>query len=287
MSYRLENGRKLVRSLATAVNRQLTAAIRQVLTAGPGNPEAVHQVRMHLKKTRAALRLVRSALGERSAALSGALRDIARRLSAGRDEEILLDTFERLTAALPQAGQAGQAGLAGVREWLAQRRAAAMQIDPAERTQWLLALVRLQAALHHWPAACGAAVADGWLASFKRARQCWRALAQHRDPERVHEWRKRVKTHWYHSRLLRAHAPPGSRRRRRQLRKLSVLLGDFHDLAVLCDQMALRPEAFGTPDQVAEFARLAAAEQSRLVDLALALGQELFDRKAPRLPGSH
>ncbi len=282
MSYRLKKGRKLHRSLATAVNRQLTAAARQVLTAGPGNPEAVHQVRMHLKKTRAALRLVRSALGERSAALSGALRDIARRLSAGRDEEILLATFERLTATLPQAGQAGQAG---VREWLAQRRAAAMQIGPVDRIQWLLALVRLQTALHCWPAACGAAVADGWLASFKRARNCWRALAQHRDPEHVHEWRKRVKTHWYQSRLLRAHLPPGSRQRRRQLRKLSILLGDFHDLAVLCDQMALRPEAFGTPDQVAGFARLAAAQQSRLVDLALVLGQEVFDRKPPQLSG--
>lgn len=282
MSYRLKMGPKLTRSLAAAASRQLTGAIRQILTAGPGNPEAVHQVRMHLKKARAVLRLVGSAFDERYAALNRALRDVARLLSAGRDDEILLETFGRLTAALPQDERTE---LAVVNERLARRRAAAMQIRTADRIQWLLALVRLQSALLPWPATGRAALAAGWRAGFKRARKSWLELAHDRDPEHVHEWRKRVKSHWYHARLLRGHTPDGSRQRRRQLRNLSVLLGEFHDLAVLRDQMELRPGDFGGPAQVACFERLAAAEQSRLLDLALVLGGELFDRKPPQLPG--
>ena len=280
VSYRLKKGHKPSRSLASAVNRQVSAAIRQVLTAGPGNPEAVHQVRMHLKKIRAALRLIRSVLGERHEAQTSALRDAARLLSACRDDEVLLATFDRLSAKLPQTERSG---LAAVREGLVERWTAAMQVCPADRVRWLLALIRLRSVLRPWPAVRGAAVASGWTDGFKRARKSWRELAENCHADRVHEWRKRVKTHWYHSRLLRTFTPDASRHRRRQLRDLSDMLGDFHDLELLRDHLASQPEAFGGADPVASFERVADAEQSGLLEKALALGRELFDGKPERI----
>jgi len=276
VSYRLKKGRRLTRSLATVVNRQLSGAIRQVPSAGPGNPEAIHRVRMHLKKSRAALRLVRSTLGERFEAQNAALRDVGRLLSAIRDNEVLLATFDRLTRSLPEAERSG---LAAVRGPLAERRTAAIQVGTAARIQWLLALIRVRSALRPWPAVGGAAVVDGWIDGFKRARKSWREMTQNPHPDRVHEWRKRVKSHWYHARLLRNFTPDASRHRRRQLRDLSVLLGDYHDLALLCEHLAARPEAFGTPAQVAIVERMSAVEQTELLETAIALGRELFGGK--------
>ena len=44
-------------------------------------------------------------------------------------------------------------------------------------------------------------------------------------PEIFHDWRKRVKDHWYHSRLLQGFWPAGIRPHRKAVKELSELLG--------------------------------------------------------------
>jgi CHAD domain-containing protein len=276
MVYRLEKGRKLNRSLKKAVDDQLSGAIRQLLTAGPGNPDGIHQVRKHLKKTRAILRLLRAALEERYQSQNCALRDAARLLSTRRDDEILLEIFDRLTAPLSPEEQER---LALVRARLSERKAVAIRIGAIDRMYVLIMLLRLNAVVRRWPAIRCGTVSKGWKKGFKRARRGWRKVEQSGDPVRVHEWRKRVKIHWYHTRLLQSFAPETLSRRRERLRELSVLLGDFHDLTVLREQMAFRPADFGKPDQVARLDQLAETEQVRLLGKARSLGRELFAQK--------
>ena len=57
-------------------------------------------------------------------------------------------------------------------------------------------------------------------------------LAVTSDAALFHEWRKRVKSHWYHVRLLES-LHSGARARARTLDRLETLLGDAHDLAML------------------------------------------------------
>lgn len=276
MAYRLKKGRKLNRSLKKAVDDQLSGAIRQLLTAGPGNPDGIHQVRTQLKKTRAILRLIRAALEERYQPQNCALRDAARLLSTRRDDEILLETFDRLTAPLPQEECAR---LAIVRARLAERQTVAMCVQAADRIRGLTMLTRMKAAVRKWPDIQNDAVSKGWKKGFRRARRGWMEVEQSGEPVRVHEWRKRVKIHWYHTRLLQSFAPETLSRRRDRLRELSVLLGNFHDLTVLREQMAFQPADFGKPDQTAWLDQLAAAEQARLLEAARLLGRELFAQK--------
>jgi CHAD domain-containing protein len=276
MAYRLKKGRKLNRSLKKAADGQLNGAIRQLLTAGTGNPDGIHKVRTHLKKARAALRLIRDALDECYEPQNRAMRDAARRLAASRDDEVLLETFDRLTEPLPQEDRTW---LAQMRGRLVGRQAAALNVRAVDRSRTLIELVRLKAAILRWPAVSVPAVSAGWKTGFKRARKGWREVERNGGPIRVHEWRKRVKTHWYHTRLLQSFAPEMLACREEQLRELSVLLGSFHDIAVLREQMAFQPADFGTPDQVKTLDHLAEAEQSRLLEKALLLGKELFSRK--------
>lgn len=280
MAYRLKKGRKLNRSLKQAVSSQLAGAIRQILTAGPGNPEGVHQVRKHLKKTRAALRLIRTALDERYEPQNRAMRDAARRLSVWRDDEILLGTFDRITAPLSPEEQER---LAPVRARLFERKAAAISVRASDRMYALIMLFRLKAAVRRWPAVGHGTISKGWKKGFQRARQGWQAVEQDADPLRVHEWRKRVKTHWYHTRLLQPFVPEEFRGRREDLRKLSILLGHFHDLTVFRGQLAFQPEVFGTPKQAETLHGLAEAEQSRLLAEALPVGRKMFGHESARL----
>ena len=52
------------------------------------------------------------------------------------------------------------------------------------------------------------------------------------EPAAFHEWRKRVKDHWYQVRLF-ARLPNGPRSRTDTLRRLEQWLGKDHDLATL------------------------------------------------------
>jgi CHAD domain-containing protein len=275
MAYRLQKGRKLNRSLKKAVSRQLTGAIHQLLTAGRENPDGIHEVRKHLKKVRAALRLIRTPLDDRYQPQNDAARDAARCLSTARDDEILPEIFERLTGSLPPEERKG---FASVRVRLNNRQVAAQSIQAADRHRTLLTLIRLNGAVQEWPDVSEEAVRDGWKAGFKRARKAWKEVEQNAEPLRMHAWRKKVKTHWYQTRLLQD-LLPGISPRLEPLRELSVLLGAFHDLAVFREQTEILPADFGTPDQVETLNRLAAAEQSSLLEKALALGKELFNRK--------
>ena len=92
--------------------------------------------------------------------------------------------------------------------------------------------------------------------------------------ERLHEWRKRVKYHRYHCKLLRRRAPELIGARRSVAKALSGLLGDDHDLAVFVRVVAR--EELGDPTLRAVLRDVAAGERRRIQEEAFALGERLF-----------
>ena len=56
----------------------------------------------------------------------------------------------------------------------------------------------------------------------------------------LHDWRKRVKDLWYHERLLAPTCGPTVRGHAKELDRLSDLLGDDHDLALLRHELTRR-----------------------------------------------
>jgi CHAD domain-containing protein len=101
-----------------------------------------------------------------------------------------------------------------------------------------------------------------------------RALA---DPgaENVHRWRKRAKDLWYQLRILEAAWPELLGASVGQAHALADLLGDHHDLAVLAEDLAGRPEAI----EREPFQRAIGRRQDELLSTAAALGQRLYAEK--------
>jgi CHAD domain-containing protein len=86
--------RKPLQELRGIVEQQLACALEELRRANGAN---VHGARKQLKKARAMLRLLRSALGEEIYEKeNAALRDAARPISGLRDSEVLPTTFSKM-----------------------------------------------------------------------------------------------------------------------------------------------------------------------------------------------
>ena len=64
---------------------------------------------------------------------------------------------------------------------------------------------------------------------------------KHPLPENYHEWRKRVKDHWYHVRLLEGFGTLGCGSYEKSLKELETLLGEDHNLVVLREKCKRSP----------------------------------------------
>jgi hypothetical protein len=91
----------------------------------------------------------------------------------------------------------------------------------------------------------------------------------------VHEWRKRSKDLWYHLRIVSTAWPEVLESVADQAHKLSDLLGDHHDLAVLAEDAAGRPASLMDGAQPRLIAAIRKRQKKLLAD-ALTLGTRLY-----------
>ena len=221
----------------------------------------VHEVRKRLKELRAITDLLRARLPHHGREERTDFRNAGRRLAGARDAEAALEAFDNL----------GTTDFAAIREVLACRVSHSVNSDAVQS----LAAARRRVAA--WPVE-GMHDDDLWSAfrrSYHRARNAMAAAKDAGTPELFHEWRKRTKTLWYESRLL-------SDDSAKQLHKLSEILGDHHDLAMLDLLLRLSPETYGDPISVLRLLNLIAERMRDLEARALSHGEDLFSRRGPK-----
>lgn len=264
------------------MRERIDEAVRELGRSGEDRHEGVHEARKRLKEIRAVLRLVRFTLGERFTAENRWYRDTARALSAVRDAQAVLESWDRLVARSPE----GFAGVdpAGVRERLAGRRDRLAVADvPVAMTLEGLAAARERVA--RWPLGDTgfAALAPGIRHSYRQGRRRMAAALASGVDEDLHEWRKRAKDLWYHTRLLAPVWPEVMEARRRTLKQVSDALGDDHDLVVLGDLLAAEPAVLGDDAARAAVPPLIARRRGELQAEATRLGTRVYAEK----PGAY
>jgi CHAD domain-containing protein len=117
---------------------------------------------------------------------------------------------------------------------------------------------------------------------FSRGRKALAAAYAEPTAENFHEWRKRVKYHWYHSQLLQNVWPDLMDGYRKSLKRLSDLLGDGHDLANLRQILLAQPEAFGGNHDIQVLLGVMERRQGELQAQAETLGQRVYAEKSKR-----
>jgi hypothetical protein len=277
MSYRLDPEKPLARELVRAARDQIEGAIRDIHRGRDDIHEAVHDVRRRCKLIRGLIRLMRPAFPEYRSE-NAWFRDLSRSLSASRDATAsieCLDALDERFAGLIQPGLFGP-----VRRSLEQRRTAI--IDSVRLGDRLIeARHSLYAA--HWRAGDWSleaegfdAVAGGLRKTYGRARNRMLEARDQAADELLHEWRKRVKYHRYHMKLLHDIWPAMVEAREKECHRLTDYLGDDHDLVVLRDTLLREPDRFGDPQTLRYLLGLIRWRRAELQAAAMPLGMRLF-----------
>jgi CHAD domain-containing protein len=279
MAYRLKKREGIATGVRRIVQAELARAIDELEGRRSGDTgTAVHEARKHVKKSRAAIRLVREDLGaELRRDENAALRDAQGRLSGARDAEVLVETLARLEES--SDGRVPAAAAAALRDALRKRRDAARRQGHDQRAEAITELQAVRRRVESWPLddESFAAAAQGLRRTYRDGRRAQDAATATDDPEAWHEWRKRVKDLWYAARILRPGAPLELGAVVDEADGLAELLGDHNDLAVL--RVAVDEHAGATTDHQAAQLRgviddAATALRRRAVPLGLRLYAE-------------
>ena len=237
MSYRFLAGEPESSELRRCAGEQLDRAISELSKGVKSDPvRAVHDARKALKRERSLLRLGRGSLGSSDRrTINVALRDAGRRLSGARDAEVMIQAVDDLAEQC--AGQLPKKTFDAIRAHLdGQARDARVSLMDSSLTGEVLEeLNALRLGVDHWRLRSSgwAAIGEGLQRSYARGRKAYRRAEAEPSVENLHEWRKRAKDLWYQLRLLKDISPGTMRGQAKEAHRLSDLLGDDHDLAVL------------------------------------------------------
>ena len=219
IAYRFEKtDHDVIDGLRRIAAEEIDAAVTSAEAEGELGPR-VHDIRKRMKKLRGLIRLVRPVFPD-YAAENARFRDLGASLAAARDAEVKVETLDRVI------GKRDASRFSALTAELASARPAAPDLGPVVEALHI-ARERVGAwTLHEtgWDA-----VAGGLGKTYRRARRLRRA----KDDAGLHGWRKRIKDHWYHTRLLADLWPEGMAAREAAADEVGEHLGLHHDLVVL------------------------------------------------------
>jgi CHAD domain-containing protein len=282
MPYRLKRKRSVPKELRRIVAEQLETAVSELNKSGTVAERSVHEARKSIKKIRAAIRLMRDELGSSYRDENRFLGDVGRSLSDLRDASVLVASLESLgtrtqnretKACLKKLAtefRTRQQQMANDKHLSAIVEAAARQLQSVAQR------------VHDWP--CSKKGFDGLRTGCKRTlqrtRDAFEQVQKSGTPQHLHDWRKRVKDHWYHTRLLSKLWPDVMTSFESTLNDLETKLGDHHNLQVLKERIeALENPGCGNSGRTAVL-QLITNEQTRLAKESTAIGERLYSVNA-------
>ena len=241
MPYRFRKRESVTTAIRRIVREETNKAVADLASVPKGRTKGIHEARKCIKKIRATLRLVQPKLGDHFAPANRAYRDISRQLSGPRDAEAMIECLDKLAASVSDS-QFDEL-FKRVRTALVQRRDAIIKqsADLNDKVADLAKLLdEVRAASETWVIRPNsfASLAQGLKRAYQRGRKGMKSAFNAPTDMHFHEWRKEVKAHWYHVRLLRGIWPKVMIALENELSTLADLLGDDHDLAVLRDALA-------------------------------------------------
>jgi CHAD domain-containing protein len=276
MGYCLKLREPLSKGLKRIFREEIESAVRLCRHPARQRGVTVHEVRKHLKKLRAALRLTKTEVGKnRWASEDLFLREIGRLVSDLRDAHVRLQTliqlrddadqqFARIEELLSMEGESFSAAFSG---W--QKQAIPKLERAGERlSKWPLAGIT-------WKQICGVVAK-----TYRRGQnRLAKALKKH-DPESFHAWRMSVKELWYQLRVLRPLNWLVLEEIASDAKTLGELLGRAHDFAFLLTRLDRERGDQALYEELVQLQKLIRKRGKRLHRDALELGRRFYAEPA-------
>jgi CHAD domain-containing protein len=241
----------------------------------------VHEVRKHLKKLRAAMRLGIPEVGKnRHTREDRCVRKIGRLVSDLRDAQVRLQTLVQLRDETSKGPE--ESPFPRIEELLSLERESFSAAFAGWQKQAIPQLERVEARLLKWPLdgltwkqVCGAV---GKI--YKRGQRGLAKTIDDPEPENFHAWRKRVKDIWYQLRILQPLNRMVLTEMAHDAGVLGELLGREHDLNFLWARLETERGDEGLRDELAQLEKLIRKRGKRLRTNALELGRRFYAEPA-------
>ena len=281
MGFRLKLREPLPDGLKRVFREQIESALELCRHPAKQRGVTVHEVRKHLKKLRAAMRLAIPEVGKnRHTREDRCVRKIGRLVSDLRDAQVRLQTLIQLrddTAKGPE-----DSPFSRIEELLSLERESFSAAFAGWQKQAIPQLERVEARLLKWPLEgltwkqiCGAV---GKI--YKRGQRGLAKTIDDQEPENFHAWRKRVKDIWYQLRILQPLNRMVLTEMARDAEVLGELLGGEHDLNFLWARLETEKGDEALRDELAQLETLIRKRGKRLRTNALELGRRFYAEPA-------
>ncbi|MDH3316841.1 MAG: CHAD domain-containing protein [Gammaproteobacteria bacterium] len=284
MSYCLRRNEGVEENIKRIALEQIEHAIAEIRDTRNDLHDTVHRVRKRCKKIRALVRLIRPEFGKFYHLENAWYRDAARELSHARDAQVLVLTHDKLMRHYHDAGY----DFSPVRDQLVRCRRGVSDNPRRMAKCFEVVLQRMKSGRKRVPLwsldmNSQMAISKGLKKTYKRGQKAMsKALAAPAD-ENLHDWRKQVKYHWYHSQILRPIAQGELQKRCEQTNLLSDLLGDEHDLGVLRRALAGSSEGHDARLKLRSYFDLIDRRRMELRTQADTVGRRIYAEKAKDL----
>jgi CHAD domain-containing protein len=244
----------------------------------------IHQARRALKKARAALRVLRPALGEKTYRLENVtLRDAGRHLSPLRDAKAAIETFDALTTRF--ADRLRGFDLVPLRQALELEQVSVRRTmrPPSVPVQACIALLETHRDRSRGVLPAGLTLdAMALKKIYRKGRKTFVAATKAGTPDALHEWRKQVKYLLNAVEAVKAELGPRAEKLLRRAGKIADLLGEDHDLAALMAIAEGDPAGLLAPDAKHALASTVAHRRSKLQRRAVHHGDRAYKHKPGR-----
>jgi len=241
--------------------------------------KSIHKARKHFKKLRAIYRLVRDEIGpKRYKAGNVFYRNLGRKLENMRDITSRIETLELLEEQFGHL-MADDALKPLLEQFQQERRQLTeAQYEDGQRVDNVIReLQENRERFLELP------ISDEILSNllksitrvYKRGYKGYQNSLSSPSVEEMHEWRKRIKYLWYHHRLLRKAWPKVMNAYRKEIKKLSDYLGDYHDLALLQNKINNMNTDIPKANEKLAYA-LCEEEKKVLLKTSMKLGSQVY-----------
>jgi len=276
MGFCLKLREPLSEGLKRVFCEQIDAALHLCQHPAKQRGVTVHEVRKHLKKLRAAMRLAVSAVGKNCHAEEDrCVRDIGRLVSDLRDAQVRLQTFVKLrNKAAKDSGKC----FPRIEELLVLERESFSAAFVGWQNDAIPQLEDVKARLMAWPLddLNWRQICNAVCKIYRRGQRALATTIDDPEAENFHAWRKRVKDVWYQLRILQPLNRTVLQEMAQDAKVLGELLGPQHDLHFLRARLEKESGDETVADEVETLQKLIGKRCKRLRRDALELGRRFY-----------
>ena len=277
MAFRLKLREPLPKGLKRVFCEQIDSALHCCQNPAKQRGVTVHEVRKHLKKLRAAMRLAIGVVGKNCHSEENrCVRNIGRLVSDLRDAQVRLQTFIQLRDKATK--NSDQQPFPRTEELLRLERESFSAAFAGWQRQAIPQLENVKARLMDWPLddLNWNQICNAVCKIYRRGQRALAKTIDNPEPESFHAWRKRVKDVWYELRILQPLNRTVLEEMAHDAEVLGELLGSEHDLEFLRARLERESGDEVLADELAKLQKLIIKRCKRLRRDALELGRRFY-----------